>query len=52
MIHEVDEALRSLLGEAGLPERGVEVVFDAPTRDLAARRTARTVSVFLYGLRE
>ncbi|CAM5472814.1 DUF4255 domain-containing protein [Kitasatospora aureofaciens] len=52
MIHEVDEALRSLLGEAGLPERGVEVVFDAPTRDLAARRTAPTVSVFLYGLRE
>ncbi|MFG2847997.1 DUF4255 domain-containing protein [Kitasatospora sp. NPDC048296] len=52
MIHEVDEALRLLLAEAGLPERGVEVVFDAPTRDLAARRTAPTVSVFLYGIRE
>ncbi|MFI9366434.1 DUF4255 domain-containing protein [Kitasatospora sp. NPDC053057] len=52
MIHEVDEALRLVLAEAGLPERGVEVVFDAPTRDLAARRTAPTVSVFLYGIRE
>ncbi|MBO1420114.1 DUF4255 domain-containing protein [Streptomyces sp. FH025] len=52
MIHEVDEALRLLLAEIGLPERGVEVVFDAPTRDLAARRTAPTVSVFLYGIRE
>ncbi|MBD0691717.1 DUF4255 domain-containing protein [Streptomyces sp. CBMA123] len=52
MIHEVDEALRLLLAEAGLTERGVEVVFDAPTRDLAARRTAPTVSVFLYGIRE
>ncbi|MER7770880.1 DUF4255 domain-containing protein [Kitasatospora sp. NPDC096140] len=52
MIHEVDEALRLLLAEAGLPERGVEVVFDAPTRDFAARRTAPTVSVFLYGIRE
>ncbi|MET8630256.1 DUF4255 domain-containing protein [Kitasatospora sp. NPDC004669] len=52
MIHEVDEALRLLLAEAGLPERGVKVVFDAPTRDLAARRTAPTVSVFLYGIRE
>ncbi|MFD5465923.1 DUF4255 domain-containing protein [Kitasatospora sp. NPDC127059] len=52
MIHEVDEALRLLLAEAGLPERGVEVVFDGPTRDLAARRTAPTVSVFLYGIRE
>ncbi|MGW2250124.1 DUF4255 domain-containing protein [Kitasatospora sp. NPDC001660] len=52
MIHEVDEALRLLLAEAGLPERGVEVVFDAPTRDLAARRVAPTVDVFLYGMRE
>ncbi|MFD8752835.1 DUF4255 domain-containing protein [Kitasatospora sp. NPDC059577] len=52
MIHEVDEALRLLLAEAGLPERGVEVVFDAPTRDFTARRTAPTVSVFLYGIRE
>ncbi|MFD7452893.1 DUF4255 domain-containing protein [Kitasatospora sp. NPDC059827] len=52
MIHEVDEALRLLLAEAGLPERGVEVVLDAPTRDLAARRTAPTVSVFLYDVRE
>ncbi|MFF7993871.1 DUF4255 domain-containing protein [Kitasatospora xanthocidica] len=52
MIHEVDEALRLLLAEAGLAERGVEVAFDAPTRDFAARRTAPTVSVFLYGIRE
>ncbi|MFG2907723.1 DUF4255 domain-containing protein [Kitasatospora sp. NPDC048286] len=52
MIHEVDEALRQLLAETGLPERGIEVVFDAPTRDFAARRNAPTVSVFLYGLRE
>ncbi|MFD8087595.1 Pvc16 family protein, partial [Kitasatospora sp. NPDC059722] len=52
MIHEVDEALRLLLAEAGLPERGVEVVFDAPTRDMAARRVAPTVDVFLYGMRE
>ncbi|MCC9308915.1 DUF4255 domain-containing protein [Kitasatospora sp. RB6PN24] len=52
MIHEVDEALRLLLTESGLPERGVEVVFDPPTRDWAARRNAPTVSVFLYGIRE
>ncbi|MFF2744075.1 DUF4255 domain-containing protein [Kitasatospora sp. NPDC058048] len=52
MIHEVDEALRQLLAETGLPERGIDVVFDAPTRDFAARRNAPTVSVYLYGLRE
>ncbi|GAA2391080.1 DUF4255 domain-containing protein [Streptomyces glaucosporus] len=52
MIHEVDEGLRRLLGESGLEASGVEVVFDAPTRDWAARRTAPTVCVFLYDIRE
>ncbi|MEW2546301.1 DUF4255 domain-containing protein [Streptomyces sp. NPDC047002] len=52
MIHEVDEALRALLDGSGLAASGVEVAFDAPTRDWAARRTAPTVCVFLYDIRE
>ncbi|MFP8905379.1 DUF4255 domain-containing protein [Streptomyces atacamensis] len=52
MIHEVDEGLRRLLGESGLESSGVEIVFDAPTRDWAARRSAPTVCVFLYDIRE
>ncbi|WP_101258587.1 DUF4255 domain-containing protein [Streptomyces barkulensis] len=52
MIHEVDEGLRRLLGESGLEASGVEVVFDAPTRDWAARRTGPAVCVFLYDIRE
>ncbi|MXM66333.1 DUF4255 domain-containing protein [Streptomyces sp. HUCO-GS316] len=52
MIHEVDEGLRRLLGESGLEASGVDVVFDAPTRDWAARRSAPTVCVFLYHIRE
>ncbi|GGZ90551.1 DUF4255 domain-containing protein [Streptomyces bluensis] len=52
MIHEVDEGLRRLLGESGLEASGVEVVFDAPTRDWAARRSAPTVCAFLYDIRE
>ncbi len=52
MIHEVDEALRLLLTESGLRDGGVELVFDPPTRDWAARRNAPTVNVFLYGIRE
>lgn len=52
MIHEVDEALRRLFDESGLDASGVEVVFDAPTREWAARRTAPTLSVFLYDIRE
>jgi hypothetical protein len=52
VIHEVDEGLRRLLAESGLEASGVEVVFDAPTRDWAARRSAPTVCFFLYDIRE
>jgi hypothetical protein len=51
VIHEVDSALRALIDrEAGIRE--VEVVFDAPTRDWASRRTTPTVDVYLYDIRE
>jgi hypothetical protein len=52
VIHEVDEGLRLLLGESGFEASGVEVVFDAPTREWAARRSAPTLCVFLYDIRE
>ncbi|MFH8610339.1 DUF4255 domain-containing protein [Streptomyces sp. NPDC018029] len=51
MIHEVDEALRALLRGA-LPEGTGEVVFEAPTRDWAARRNAPTLNSYLYDIRE
>ncbi|MDH6113633.1 hypothetical protein P3T36_005204 [Kitasatospora sp. MAP12-15] len=52
MIHEVDEALHALLRDEVLGSGDIEVVFDAPTRDWAARRNGPTVNVFLYDLRE
>lgn len=52
MIHEVDEGLRQLLVESGVGESGVELVFEAPTRQWMAKRNAPTVSVFLYDIRE
>ncbi|MFI8106549.1 DUF4255 domain-containing protein [Streptomyces sp. NPDC086023] len=53
MIHEVDEALRALVrGEALGEGADVEVVFDAPTRDWAARRNTPTVNLYLYDIRE
>ncbi|MDQ1007783.1 hypothetical protein QFZ82_002268 [Streptomyces sp. V4I23] len=53
MIHEVDEALRELVrGEALGEGADVEVVFDAPTRDWAARRNTPTVNLYLYDIRE
>lgn len=52
MIHEIDEALRRLVRDEVLPSSAVEVVFEAPTKDWAARRNAPTVNVYLYDIRE
>lgn len=52
MIHEVDEALRQLIRGEALAGSDVEVVFDAPTKDWAARRNAPTVNIYLYDIRE
>jgi hypothetical protein len=52
MIHEVDEALRRLVRDEALRGSDVEVVFEAPTKEWAARRNAPTVNLYLYDLRE
>ena len=52
MIAEVDQALGELVrGIPGVP-KDVDVVFDAPTKDWAARRNAPTVNLYLYDIRE
>lgn len=52
MIHEVDEAVESFLEREVLNGSGVEVVFDAPTKEWASRRTSPTIDVYLYDIRE
>lgn len=52
MIHEVDEALRALIRREALNGSDVEVLFDAPTKEWAARRNAPAVDVYLYDIRE
>jgi len=52
MIGEIDDALRSLVkASEGIP-KDVEVAFDAPTKEWAARRNAPTIDLFLYDIRE
>ncbi len=51
MIHDVDEGIRAVIRHA-LNGADVEVVFDAPTKDWAARRNAPTLDVYLYDIRE
>ncbi|WP_407285187.1 DUF4255 domain-containing protein [Streptomyces sp. BP-8] len=52
MIHEVDEAMRSVLRGGVLPDGAGDIAFEAPTRDWAARRNAPTLNAYLYDIRE
>src|SRR5829696_8616403 len=54
MLADLDESLRALLkrelGRHGFD--GVEIVFDAPTKEWAASLSSPTVNLFLYDVRE
>lgn len=52
MIHDVDESLRALVRREALNGSGVEIAFDAPTKDWVARRNAPIVDLYLYDIRE
>ena len=53
-IADLDEALRTLLerelGRHGF--EGVEIAFDAPSKEWSGKLTGPTVNLFLYDLRE
>lgn len=51
MLSQVDDALREIVrGDA--VDADIDVVFDAPTKEWAARRNAPTVNLYLYDIRE
>jgi hypothetical protein len=52
VIHEVDEVLKGLLRSGALAGSGIEVAFDAPSREWAARRNAPAINAYLYDIRE
>ena len=52
MIQDVDESLRVLVKRDALNGSNVEVAFDAPTKDWAARRNTPTLDLYLYDIRE
>ena len=52
MIHEVDACLEAFIEREALAGAGVEVLFDAPTKDWASRRGSPTIDVYLYDVRE
>jgi hypothetical protein len=52
MIHDVDETLKALIRREVVNGSGVEVSFEAPTKEWAAKRTTPTVNCYLYDIRE
>lgn len=52
MIQDVDESLRTLVERDVLNGSGVDISFEAPTKDWAARLTGPTLSLYLYDIRE
>jgi len=52
MIHDVDDSLRALIKRDGLNGTGVEIAFDAPTKEWVAKRNAPVVNLYLYDIRE
>jgi hypothetical protein len=52
VIHDVDESLRRFVRRDALPGNDVDVVFEAPTKDWASRRSGPAVDLYLYDIRE
>jgi hypothetical protein len=52
MIHDVDQLLEVIVRRDALNGSAVELVFDAPTKDWVARRSAPAVDLYLYDIRE
>ncbi|MEU5718283.1 DUF4255 domain-containing protein [Streptomyces sp. NPDC020403] len=52
MIHEVDDVLRALIRAEVIEGGQIAVVFDAPTREWAAKVNAPMVNLYLYDIRE
>lgn len=52
MIHDVDEALRALVTRDVLNGSGVDVSFEAPNTEWAARLAGPALNLYLYDIRE
>jgi hypothetical protein len=52
VIADIDDALRTLVRREAVNGTDVELLFDAPTRDWAARRNVPALDFYLYDIRE
>lgn len=52
VIHEIDTALDQLVQTDALEGTGIEIEFEAPTKEWAGRRNTPTINIYLYDIRE
>jgi len=52
VIHDVDETLKALIRRDVINGSSVEISFEAPTKEWAAKRTTPTINCYLYDIRE
>jgi hypothetical protein len=52
VIHEIDESIRRLVLRDAVNGSGVELSFEAPTKEWASRRNTPTINIYLYDIRE
>ena len=52
MIHDVDESLRELVRRDVLNGSGVDVSFEAPSKDWASKRSGPALNLYLYDIHE
>lgn len=52
MIHDLDESIRNLFERDVLNGSGVDLEFDAPTKDWVGQLNKPTIDIFLYDIRE
>jgi Pvc16 N-terminal domain len=52
VIDEIDESLRRLVLRDAVNGSGVELSFEAPTKEWASRRNTPTINIYLYDIRE
>ena len=52
VLYDAGESVREMIRQRGGVPANIEILFDAPTKDWAARRSGPAIDVFLYDIRE
>lgn len=52
MLYDAGDSVREMIRQRGSVPANIDILFDAPTKDWASRRSGPAIDVFLYDIRE